>query len=192
MLRAPAQIISTAFRPAANALPYNPLPPRSSSTIHRHLFLLPQHNTAYTIYHSTHTRSDNIQHTMVKRKADTLDELLELEKDDTGPVQVPPYDVTKESSAKSVVTSDEYNKLTKGIKHVARRITEPLKKSEYCDASSVVKVVNLTEQRLTENVPETIMVTIGGNMGSGMHFLRKEEKNILTPQRKKQHDQLHL
>lgn len=101
----------------------------------------------------------------IKRKAN---EISELEADDSGPVQVPPYDVAKETSAKSVVTSDEYNKLKKGISRVAHRITEPLKKSEYCDASSVVKVVNLTEQRLEENVPESIMVTIGGNMGSGI------------------------
>lgn len=116
----------------------------------------------------------------VKRKAD---EILELEKDDAGPVQVPPYDVTKETSAKSVVTSDEYNKLKKGIKHVACRITDPLKKSEYSGASSVVKVVNLTEQRLTENIPESIMVTIGGNMGSGTSPIRTEERKRLTPQR---------
>lgn len=125
----------------------------------------------------------------IERKAN---EISELEADDSGPVQVPPYDLTKETSAKSVVTSDEYNKLRKGIKEVARRITEPLKKSEYCDASSVVKVVNLTEQRLEENVPETIMVTIGGNMGSGMFSAPKEEKNMLTPYREEQHDQLHL
>lgn len=124
-----------------------------------------------------------------KRKAS---EILDLEEDDAGPVQVPPYDVATETSTKSVVTSDEYNKLKKGIKHVARRITEPLKKSEYCEASSVVKVVNLTEQRLEENVPETIMVTIGGNMGSGMYRARKEGRNILIEHREKQHDQLHL
>ena len=125
----------------------------------------------------------------LKRKAD---EISELEKDDTGPVQVPPYDVTKETSAKSVVGSDEYNKLKKGIKHVACRITEPLRKSEYCVAPSVVKVINLTEQRLTENVPESIMVTIGGNMGSGMYAVDTEEGTILTSRREKQHNQLDL
>lgn len=124
-----------------------------------------------------------------KRKAD---DISDLEKDDAGPVQVPPYDVTKEISAKSVVTSDEYNKLQKGIKHVARRITDPLKKSEYCGASSVVKVVNLTEQRLTANVPESIMVTIGGNMGSGMYPVRDVGRNILTPRREEQHDKFDL
>jgi hypothetical protein len=112
-----------------------------------------------------------------KRKAD---EISELEGDDTGPVQVAPYDVSKETSATSVVTSDEYNKLKKGIKHVACRITDPLKKSEYCEASSVVKMINLTEERLTENAPETITVTIGGNMGSGVYSLCSEESKIPT------------
>lgn len=175
MPRAPTQIINTTVRPATNTLLYHPDPPRSLSTIPllQYQYLLPQHNTACTPYDITQTQCGNIQHTMagVKRKAS---EILDLEKDDAGPVQVPPYDVATETSTKSVVTSDEYNKLKKGIKHVARRITEPLKKSEYCDASSVVKVVNLTEQRLEENVPETIMVTIGGNMGSGMYPARRD------------------
>jgi len=168
------QIISITVRSTANDPSYHPHPPRSSSSIHLQRYLLPQHDTADSDCKTTPTPCGNTQCIMagIKRKAN---EISELEADDSGPVQVPPYDVTKETSAKSVVTSDEYNKLKKGIKHVARRITEPLKKSEYCDASSVVKVVNLTEQRLEENVPETIMVTIGGNMGSGMYSARKEE-----------------
>jgi len=168
MLRVPAQIISTTVRPATNAIPYHPLPPRSFSTAHLHLSLLPQHNTTYTIYHSTHTHHDNIKCTMagVKRKAS---EISELEKDDTGPVQVPPYDATKETSAKSVVTSDEYNKLKDGIQHICQRITEPLKKSEFKDASAI-RVIELTEARLLENSSEEIMVTVTGNMGSGKNY----------------------
>lgn len=98
-----------------------------------------------------------------KRKAS---EILELEKDDSGPVQMPPYDVSKEKSARSVVTSDEYNKLKAGIQHICQRITEPLKKSEFKDASAI-RVPELTEARLLENSSEEIMVTITGNMGSG-------------------------
>lgn len=99
-----------------------------------------------------------------KRKADGISE---LEGDDVGPVQIPPYDVNKEVPAKSVVISEEYRKLNTGIKHVCSRVTDPLKKSEYKDASSI-KVVELTEQRLSDNSSEEIMVSISGNMGSGM------------------------
>lgn len=125
----------------------------------------------------------------VKRKAD---DISQLEADDQGPALVPPYNVSTEISAKSVVSSDEYNKLYKGIRHVARRITEPLKKSEYKDASSVVKVVELTKQRLTENTPEAIMVSISGNMGSGMHRVSTTREFVLIAHRKKHHDQLYL
>ena len=101
----------------------------------------------------------------VKRKAD---EISDLEKDDAGPVQIPPYDVTKETSAKSVVTSDEYNKLKDGIQHICQRITEPLKKSEFKDASAI-RVIEMTEARLLKNSSEEIMVTVTGNMGSGKY-----------------------
>lgn len=168
MLRALAQIISTTVRPATNAPPYYSRPPRSLSTIHPLQDLSPQHNTAYTAYNSTHTQRGNVQRTMagVKRKAD---EISELEVDDAGPVQVPPYDVTTETSAKSVVTSKEYNKLKDGIQHICQRITEPPKKSEFKDASTI-KVVELTEARLLQNSTEEIMVTVTGNMGSGKDY----------------------
>lgn len=99
----------------------------------------------------------------IKRKAD---EISELEEDDAGPVQIPPYDVAEETSAKAIVTSDEYNKLKDGIRNICQRITEPLKKSEFKDASAV-RVVELTEARLLDNGSEEIMVTVAGNMGSG-------------------------
>jgi hypothetical protein len=99
----------------------------------------------------------------VKRKAD---EISELEADDSGPVQIPPYDVTKETSAKALLTNDAYKKLKDGIRHVCQRITEPLKKSEFKDTSAM-RVIELTEARLLENSSEEIMVTVTGNMGSG-------------------------
>lgn len=104
-----------------------------------------------------------------KRKAD---QISELEDEDAGPKQIDPYGVTEEAPAKSAITSEEYHKLKEGIKHVCYRITEPLKKSEFKDASSI-KIVALTEERLLENGSEEIMVSISGNMGSGMNCSKR-------------------
>jgi hypothetical protein len=208
MLCSPDRIISIAIRPAAvitNNASCHPL--CATNTVYHEHRLPRTPSTTNTVYHEhrppstshisfnhlaalhcstqyhTPTRG-NVQHTMAGVKR-TADEISKLEADDVGPVPVPTYDVTKETSAKSVVTSDEYNKLKKGIKHIARRITDPLKKCEYRDASSVVKLVELTEQKLTENAPEDITVTVSGNMGSGMSCTRIEEGLILTARRKK-------
>ncbi|KAL1584732.1 hypothetical protein WHR41_06887 [Cladosporium halotolerans] len=98
-----------------------------------------------------------------KRKAN---EITQDDLESIGPMQVPPYDVSKEPPATSVVTSEEYCKLKSGTAKICSWITDLLKQSKFQN-SSTARVLEMTEERLLETNAEEIMVSISGNMGSG-------------------------